>query len=182
MANPKKPLVACSRPGINPNYEAHEILIHTDGACSGNPGPGGWGVCREFSDRREAEPLWLNGGEPHMTTNNRMELMAALNGVRMVDDLIRKHSDMPREIGSIAIYTDSQYVEKGINQWSKGWVAKGFSGVKNPDLWSLLLNEYESIRAFCPFIWEKGHDQSPGNNRADLLAREGMKRGLSSKK
>ena len=138
------------------------IDIYTDGACSGNPGPGGWGAVLK-SGRHEKE-IW--GGEPQ-TTNNRMEILAV---IRALEQLKRKGM-------TVKVHTDSQYVQKGISEWIHGWKARGWltSGkkpVKNADLWHVL----DEIAAYhtVEWHWVKGHAGHPGNERADALARRGV--------
>ncbi len=137
------------------------VDIYTDGACSGNPGPGGWGVLIiDGSARRE-----LNGGERE-TTNNRMELMAAIEGLAATKD-----------VAAVNLYTDSTYVKNGITQWMISWKKNGWKTaakkpVKNKDLW-LALDEQTAGRAI-EWRWVKGHAGDPGNERADALAREGL--------
>ncbi|MDE2029417.1 MAG: ribonuclease HI [Alphaproteobacteria bacterium] len=133
------------------------VEIFTDGACSGNPGPGGWGALLRC-DGVEKE---LSGGEAS-TTNNRMELMAAIQGI----EALTKPSH-------VRLYTDSQYVQKGISEWLPGWVKRGWKTadkkpVKNADLWQRL----DAARAGhqVEFIWVRGHDGHPENERADRLA------------
>lgn len=134
------------------------VEIHTDGACSGNPGPGGWGAILRY---RAAEKE-ISGGERE-TTNNRMEMMAA---IQALEALTR-----PMEVD---IYTDSQYLQRGVTEWMKGWKARGWKTadkkpVKNVDLWQRLepLLERHLIR----WHWVKGHDGNELNERADVLAR-----------
>ncbi|MBO67279.1 MAG: ribonuclease HI [Acidiferrobacteraceae bacterium] len=141
--------------------------IYTDGACRGNPGVGGWGVIL-FSGSEERE---LSGSEEH-TTNNRMELMAAIQGLRMLE-----------EESSIVLYTDSQYVCKGITDWMPNWKRRGWktaSGhlVKNRDLWQ----ELDLLRAqhAIEWRWIKGHTGNPGNERADALANLAIDRFLET--
>ena len=133
------------------------IRIFTDGACRGNPGPGGWGVLIvDQGTERE-----LRGSESE-TTNNRMELMAAIEGLRQVDP------------GAVAeVYTDSQYVRNGIQSWIKNWKANGWrtasrQSVKNKDLWVVLdtLSDERNV----DWHWVKGHSGHPQNERADALA------------
>jgi len=138
--------------------------MYTDGACSGNPGPGGWGALLLFGDHRRE----LSGGEPD-TTNNRMELRAVIEGVKA---LKRR---MP-----VTIYTDSTYVMKGMTEWIEGWKAKGWKTaakkpVKNEDLW----RELDTILAGheVEWRWVKGHSGDPGNEAADALARAGIAQG-----
>jgi len=143
-----------------------DLFAYTDGACSGNPGPGGWGV---LMLAREAGTVVkersLSGGEPH-TTNNRMELMAAISAL----EALAKPSE-------ITIVTDSAYVKNGITEWLVGWKRKGWriaSGapVKNEDLWRRL----DAARQVHQVKWEwiKGHAGHSENERADELARAGM--------
>ena len=138
-----------------------EVTIHTDGACKGNPGPGGWGallVCGEH--RRE-----LHGGEPH-TTNNRMELTAAIEALAALKRGCR-----------VQLYTDSQYVRNGITEWLPQWKRRGWKTadrkpVKNADLWVRL--EEEIQRHDVKWHWVRGHAGDPGNERADELANLGI--------
>ena len=135
-----------------------EITIHTDGACSGNPGPGGWGAVLNCAGVVQE----ISGGEPH-TTNNRMEMMVAIASLRTL-----------KEPCAVAIYTDSQYVKNGITQWIIGWQKNGWKNaqkqpVKNADLWQELL--IETKRHTVSWHWVRGHDGDAGNERADTLAR-----------
>ena len=135
--------------------------IYTDGACKGNPGPGGWGALLECAgDERE-----LFGGEP-ATTNNRMELTAVIEALRALK--------APCEI---VLHTDSQYVMKGMTEWIRGWKARGWKTaskepVKNVDLWQRLddLVAVHRIR----WVWVRGHSGHDGNERADRLANKGV--------
>jgi ribonuclease HI len=137
------------------------VEIYADGACRGNPGPGGWGVLLR-SGGRERE---LCGGEAQ-TTNNRMELTAVIEGLRAL-----------RRRSRVRVYTDSQYVQKGISEWIHGWKRRGWrtadrKPVKNEDLWRRL---DEVARAHeVQWHWVKGHAGHPGNERADLLANRGI--------
>jgi ribonuclease HI len=138
-----------------------EVVIYTDGACKGNPGPGGWGAWLK-SGTHEKE-LW--GGEPH-TTNNRMELTAVIEAL----------SSLTRRC-TVAIYTDSEYVRNGITTWIHGWKARGWTTadrkpVKNAELWRRLdaLREQHDVH----WHWVKGHAGDPGNERADALANRGV--------
>jgi ribonuclease HI len=137
------------------------IAIHTDGACSGNPGPGGWGALIQYG----AELRELKGGEAR-TTNNRMELMAAISALETLDH------------GAIVdLYTDSKYLQSGITEWMKKWKQNGWrtadkKPVKNVDLWQRL--EAASIRHEVRWHWLPGHEGHERNERADELAREGM--------
>jgi ribonuclease HI len=136
------------------------VEIYTDGACSGNPGPGGWGAVLKF----EGQERELSGGESQ-TTNNRMELTAAIQALAAL------HRPC-----SVVLHTDSQYVHKGISQWILGWKRKGWrtttGPVKNIDLWQELdrLNQHHQVE----WRWVKGHNGHPENERADALARAGM--------
>lgn len=137
------------------------IKIYTDGACSGNPGPGGWGALMIWKDHKKE----IYGGEPD-TTNNRMELLATIKALQIVK------KDIP-----IDLYTDSTYVQKGVHEWLEGWKAKGWKTagkkpVKNRDLWEQL----DAILANTnvQFHWIKGHAGHPENERADELARRGI--------
>ncbi|MAW87406.1 MAG: ribonuclease HI [Phyllobacteriaceae bacterium] len=137
------------------------VEIFTDGACSGNPGPGGWGVLLRFNGHvRE-----LNGGEPE-TTNNRMELMAAIEGLGAL-----------KERCKVDLYTDSVYVRDGIKGWIHGWKKNGWKTaarkpVKNAELWQAL--DEARNRHDVTWHWIKGHAGHPENERADELARQGM--------
>ncbi|HUT47824.1 MAG TPA: ribonuclease HI [Alphaproteobacteria bacterium] len=139
----------------------NDVEIFTDGACSGNPGPGGWGaILRWNGEERE-----LSGGEAE-TTNNRMELTAAIEALTALRRTVR-----------VDLYTDSTYVKDGITKWIHGWKAKGWKTasrkpVKNQDLWRALveaLAEHE-VR----WHWVKGHSGHPENERADALARAAL--------
>ncbi|MEN0000891.1 MAG: ribonuclease HI [Pseudomonadota bacterium] len=138
------------------------IIIHTDGACSGNPGPGGWGAILEWNGKRKE----LYGGEPE-TTNNRMELTAAIEALKAVKG--GPHT--------IDLWTDSSYVKDGISGWIHGWKRNGWKTaakkpVKNAELWQELdaLTERHTVN----WHWVKGHAGHPENERADELARTGM--------
>lgn len=140
-----------------------EIEIYTDGACKGNPGPGGWGALLiSGTHRRE-----LCGGEAH-TTNNRMELTAAIEALAAL-----------KRPCHVQLYTDSQYVRLGITEWLPQWKKRGWKTadrkpVKNTDLWVALENEI--ARHQVHWHWVKGHAGHPGNERADELANEGIER------
>jgi ribonuclease HI len=144
----------------------NEIVAYTDGACRGNPGPGGWGVVLESGARVKE----LCGGELH-TTNNRMELMAAIRAL----EALRKRS-------RVSLYTDSVYVRSGITQWLPNWVERGWrtasrKPVKNQDLWQQLAAVAE--RHEVSWHWVKGHAGHPGNERADRLANQGLENASS---
>ncbi|MEE4174906.1 MAG: ribonuclease HI [Xanthomonadales bacterium] len=139
------------------------VELYTDGACSGNPGPGGWGALLLYGDHRRE----LCGGEPE-TTNNRMELQAVIEGVRALKRAV-----------PITIYTDSTYVMKGITEWISGWKRNGWKTaakkpVKNEDLWRELDAVLEGHDV--QWRWVRGHAGNAGNERADELAREGIPR------
>ena len=140
---------------------AGEIVeIYTDGACSGNPGPGGWGVVLRYGEHEKE----LYGGEP-ATTNNRMELMAAIVAL---ESLTRP--------APVVLHIDSTYVRSGITAWIHGWKRKGWmtadrKPVKNADLWRRL--DEVASRFDVDWVWVKGHDGDPGNERADALACRG---------
>lgn len=141
----------------------NKVKIYTDGACKGNPGPGGWGVWLQ-SPPYEKE---LCGGEAH-TTNNRMELMAVIQAL----SALKRPCD-------VELHLDSEYVRKGITEWIKGWKAKGWrtaSGqpVKNADLWQQLDNLVHQGPHRIQWRWVKGHAGDPGNERADALANQGV--------
>ena len=138
-----------------------EVRIWTDGACSGNPGPGGWGVWM-VSGPHEKE---LFGGELN-TTNNRMELTAVITALRAL-----------RRPCRVILHTDSQYVQKGISEWIVGWKARGWrtadkKPVKNADLWQEL--DEATRRHDIQWRWVKGHAGHEGNERADRLANKGV--------
>jgi ribonuclease HI len=138
-----------------------EAVIYTDGACSGNPGPGGWGAVLRYGDHLKE----LHGGEPS-TTNNRMELMAA---IRALETLAR-----PTDV---QLYTDSRYVLDGITKWLPNWERRGWKTaskqpVKNVDLWQRLVAAMQPHEV--TWHWVKGHNGDPGNERADELARQGI--------
>ncbi|HEU5270400.1 MAG TPA: ribonuclease HI [Jatrophihabitans sp.] len=143
------------------------VVIYTDGACKGNPGPGGWGVWLR-SGRHERE---LFGGAA-VTTNNRMELTAVIEGLRALK--------WPCEV---VVYTDSQYVRQGITEWihnwkKRGWQTAGKTPVKNDDLWRAL--DAEAARHQVRWQWVKGHAGDEGNERADALANAGAARYVPS--
>lgn len=138
-----------------------QVCLYTDGACSGNPGPGGWGALLSMG-KHEKE---LCGAEAH-TTNNRMEMMAAIQGLRALKNPCQ-----------VDLYTDSQYLREGITSWIVGWKKNGWKTaakkpVKNEDLWRLLddLVQIHDIR----WHWVKGHNGHPENERVDLLARSAI--------
>lgn len=140
-----------------------KISIYTDGACSGNPGPGGWGAVLVYKDHERE----IFGGEKY-TTNNRMELMAVIKALEAL-----------KEPCNVDIYTDSKYVCNGISDWIDKWVENGWKNssrkdVKNQDLWRALLDKLgEHI---ITWNWLKGHAGHKNNERADELARQGVAR------
>jgi ribonuclease HI len=147
----------------------HKVIIHTDGACSGNPGPGGWGAILESGPHRKE----IKGGEP-MTTNNRMELLAAIEAL----DALKAPSD-------VELYTDSNYLRGGITSWITGWKKNSWrtadrKPVKNAELWERL--EKAADRHNVNWHWVKGHVGHDDNERADELAREGMAPFLTSRR
>jgi ribonuclease HI len=137
------------------------VTIHTDGACSGNPGPGGWGVILQWGDRTKE----LHGGERH-TTNNRMELMAAIAALETL-----------KRPCVVDLHTDSQYLRQGITGWIHGWKRNGWrtadkKPVKNADLWQRL--DTAVNRHTVHWHWVRGHAGHDLNERADELARQGI--------
>ena len=137
------------------------VVIYTDGACSGNPGPGGWGAILTFGDKHKE----LKGGEAH-TTNNRMELMAAISAL----EALKRPCD-------VDLHTDSQYLRNGVMTWINGWKRNGWKTadkkpVKNIDLWQRL--DLALARHTVRWHWVKGHAGHDMNERADQLARDGI--------
>ncbi len=136
------------------------IVIYTDGACSGNPGIGGWGVVILEQNK---DPIYINGGEDN-TTNNRMELTAAINAVKYF-----------RDIQQLEIFTDSKYLKDGIEKWISNWKQNNWKTsakkpVKNKDLWVALDQEIEKHQ--IKWNWVKGHASNKFNEKADSLARK----------
>jgi len=131
-----------------------KITLFSDGSALGNPGPGGYGVILRYKDSERE----LVGGEAH-TTNNRMELLGAIEGLRAL-----------KEPCEVEIISDSSYVVKGINEWLVGWVKRNFKKVKNVDLWQdyLEVSKQHKIKA----TWVRGHDGHEENERCDVLARD----------
>jgi ribonuclease HI len=137
------------------------VQIYTDGACRGNPGPGGWGVLMRYGSHEKT----LSGAEAH-TTNNRMELMGPIQALAAL-----------RASCKIELYTDSQYVQKGITEWILGWKKNGWKKsdkkpVKNADLWQAL--EQEITRHQVSWHWVKGHSGHPENELVDSLANQAI--------
>ena len=138
-----------------------KVVIYTDGACSGNPGPGGWGAILIYGAHRRE----LKGGE-HQTTNNRMELMAAIEALEAL-----------KRPCKVDLHTDSDYLRQGITSWIHNWKKNGWKTaarkpVKNADLWQAL--EEAAARHDVSWHWVKGHAGHPENERADELARTGL--------
>ena len=138
-----------------------DVVVYTDGACSGNPGPGGWGAILMWGGHEKE----LCGGEAD-TTNNRMELMAAIQALEAL-----------KRPCKIELHTDSQYVKNGITEWIRGWKARGWKTadkkpVKNDDLWKRL--DEARLRHDVAWRWVKGHSGHELNDRADALARKGL--------
>ena len=143
------------------NKNKKEVTIYTDGACRGNPGPGGWGVALYYGKHEKQ----LHGGEKE-TTNNRMELMAAIQGLATLKESCHVH-----------LYTDSKYVMQGIETWMANWKKNNWrtaarKPVKNQDLWQQL--DKETQRHEIRWSWVKGHSGDPGNELADSLANKGI--------
>jgi ribonuclease HI len=137
------------------------VTIYTDGACRGNPGPGGWGAVLRYGERERE----LHGGEP-LTTNNRMELTAAIRALAALNERC-----------AVDLHTDSEYVRRGITEWLPGWKRKGWrtadrKPVKNAELWQQL--ELEAARHDVRWHWVKGHSGDALNERADGLANRGI--------
>ena len=143
-----------------------ELFAYTDGACSGNPGPGGWGVLLQASQASKiVKERELSGGDA-ATTNNQMELMAAIMALETLD-----------RASTLTIVTDSTYVKNGVTQWIHGWKRNGWrtsakKPVKNVELWQRL--DLAQSRHQVTWEWVKGHAEHPENDRADELARAGM--------
>jgi len=144
-----------------------KVVIYTDGACSGNPGPGGWGAILFYGEKKKE----LKGGDL-ATTNNRMELMAAIQALEALTKPCQ-----------VELHTDSQYVQKGIHEWIHSWKRRGWrtadgKPVKNDDLWKRL--DEARVRHKVDWRWIKGHAGHEFNERADELARLGMKATLEA--
>ncbi len=143
------------------------MVIYTDGACKGNPGPGGWGAMLTSGGTVKE----LFGGELG-TTNNRMEMMAVIEALTALKRPCR-----------VILHVDSQYVLKGMTEWIAGWKARGWrtaarQPVKNVDLWQRLDALVTGSGHQIEWVWVKGHDGDPGNERADVLANKGVERAL----
>lgn len=144
-----------------------QLTIFTDGACKGNPGLGGWGALLEYGEQSKE----LYGGEAN-TTNNRMELTAAIEALAALNRNCE-----------LTLYTDSQYVRRGITEWLQNWKKNGWKTaakkpVKNADLWQKL--DEQVARHQINWVWVKGHAGNPGNERADYLANLGVEQVSSS--
>ncbi|MDD5117181.1 MAG: ribonuclease HI [Sulfuricurvum sp.] len=131
-----------------------KITLFSDGSALGNPGPGGYGAILRYGDKERI----VRGGEAH-TTNNRMELLGVIEGLRAL-----------KEPCDVTIISDSSYVIRGINEWLEGWVKRNFAKVKNPDLW----HEYIAVSAGHRIngVWVRGHNGHPENEQCDQIARE----------
>lgn len=153
---------------LQQNNMTKTVEIWTDGACKGNPGVGGWGALMRYGERQKE----LFGGELE-TTNNRMEMMAVIQALHAL-----------KRPSQIRLHVDSQYVKKGLTEWMKAWIARGWrtadkKPVKNQDLW-------EELNRLCSqhkiqWIWVKGHAGDPGNERADQLANLGVEQALAER-
>ena len=139
-----------------------EVRIWTDGACSGNPGPGGWGAILEYRSAARVHRKEISGGDP-ATTNNRMELTGAIEALKLL-----------KEPCDVTLYSDSQYLVDSITKgWAKSWQKRGWikadkTPAKNPELFEKLLElcDYHNVR----FVWVRGHAENPNNNRCDEMA------------
>ena len=145
----------------------NQVVIYTDGACKGNPGPGGWGVLLLAGPHRKE----LFGGERE-TTNNRMELTAVIEALRA----LKRPCD-------VTLYLDSEYVRKGITEWIHGWKAKGWKTaakqpVKNAELWQVLDHLVSTSGHRIEWRWVKGHAGDPGTEKAAALANQGVEQAL----
>ncbi len=147
--------------------QQRRVVIYTDGACKGNPGPGGWGALLAADGAKKE----LFGGELD-TTNNRMEMTAVIEALAAL-----------RRPCAVTLYLDSQYVLKGITEWLAGWKARGWrtaskAPVKNADLWQKLDALLASSGHTIDWRWVRGHNGDPGNERADALANKGVEHAL----
>lgn len=139
-----------------------QVTIYTDGACSGNPGPGGWGCILQYGAHKKEMNGFMAG-----TTNNRMELLAAISGLGAL-----------KEPCDVTLYSDSNYLVKAFNEhwidnWKKkNWIKSDGKPVENQDLWAILV--LQTKKHHVNFVWVKGHASNPGNNRCDELAREAI--------
>jgi ribonuclease HI len=161
MANQKKGTPGHDRADYEKYKVSQKVRIYTDGACRGNPGPGGWGVLLRYGKHEKQ----LFGGE-RQTTNNRMELMAVIQGLKAL-----------KRPSQVSITTDSQYVKQGITQWIHNWKRNGWkttarTAVKNADLWQAL--DVEAGKHEVEWRWVKGHAGHMENELADRLANRGI--------
>lgn len=141
--------MSSSRASPSSRKSDQTVVVYTDGACSGNPGPGGWGVyCEELGIRAS--------GESKETTNNKMELQAVIMALKIIDPC------------NIVIVSDSKYVVQGATVWMASWIKKDFKGVANPEQWKELLSLTKKLSP--EFRWVQGHSGDPGNEMADKLA------------
>ncbi len=131
-----------------------KITLFSDGSALGNPGPGGYGAILRYGDKERI----ISGGEAH-TTNNRMELLGVIEGLRAL-----------KEPCDVTIISDSSYVIKGINEWLEGWIKRNFAKVKNPDLWQEYIRVSTGHR--INGVWVRGHNGHPENERCDVIAKE----------
>ncbi len=146
------------------------VEIYTDGACSGNPGPGGWGAVLGYGGRTRE----IYGGEAPRTTNNRMELMAAIQALEVLT-----------RPSVVRLHTDSSYLRNGVASWlagwkRNGWMTAGKQPVKNADLWRRL--DAAAARHDVHWLWVRGHAGNPGNERADALANKGMTEAIAKER
>lgn len=144
-----------------PPVAADVVEMWTDGACKGNPGPGGWGVLMRFGSHEKT----FFGGDPK-TTNNRMEILAVIEGLRAL-----------KRACTVIIHTDSQYVMKGMTEWMPNWKRRGWltadkKPVKNVELWQAL--DAQVARHQVSWRWVRGHNGDPGNEMADMVANQGV--------
>ncbi|AFV98644.1 MULTISPECIES: ribonuclease HI [unclassified Sulfuricurvum] len=131
-----------------------KITLFSDGSALGNPGPGGFGAILRYGDKERI----ISGGEEH-TTNNRMELLGVIEGLRAI-----------KEPCDVTVISDSSYVIRGINEWLEGWVKRNFAKVKNPDLWQEYIKVSRGHR--INGVWVRGHNGHPENEQCDQIARE----------
>ena len=146
-----------------------QVMVYTDGGCRGNPGPGGWAALLRYGDHERE----LTGAEAQ-TTNNRMELMGAIGALEALTRSSR-----------VALYTDSQYVKKGMTEWLKSWIARGWltadkKPVKNADLWQRLQTAAAGHQV--EWHWVRGHNGDPGNERVDALANRAIDQLLADRR
>ncbi len=146
-----------------------QVIVYTDGGCRGNPGPGGWAALLRYGDHERE----LTGAEAQ-TTNNRMELMGAIGALEALTRSSR-----------VALYTDSQYVKKGMTEWLKSWIARGWltadkKPVKNADLWQRLQTAAAGHQV--EWHWVRGHNGDPGNERVDALANRAIDQLLADRR